>query len=64
MARREDWGVLRFDRLGRRLKLSLALAGAAAAGGVGSVALVARTRSEELALRTATEEQTDPVPRR
>ena len=36
VARREGWGVLRFDRLGRRLKLSLALAGAAAAGGAGS----------------------------
>jgi HAD superfamily hydrolase (TIGR01490 family) len=45
VARREEWAVLRFDRLGRRLKLGLAFAGAAAAGGAGSAALVSRTRA-------------------
>lgn len=43
-ARQEGWEVLRFDRLGRRLKTSALLVGAAAAGGVGSVALAARAR--------------------
>ncbi len=43
-AREEGWDVLRFDRLGRRLKTAAALAGAAAAGGIGSAAIVARTR--------------------
>jgi HAD superfamily hydrolase (TIGR01490 family) len=43
-AREEGWEVLRFERLGRRLKAGAALAGAAVAGGVGSAALVARGR--------------------
>jgi HAD superfamily hydrolase (TIGR01490 family) len=43
-ARTERWEVLRFDRLGRRLKAAVGLAGAAAAGGVGSAALAARGR--------------------
>lgn len=34
IAREEGWEVLRFDRLGRRLKISAALMGAAAAGGL------------------------------
>ena len=42
IAREEGWEVLRFDRLGRRLKTAGALVAAAAAGGVGSVALVER----------------------
>ena len=33
VARQEGWEVLRFDRLGRRLKTGAALAGAAAAAG-------------------------------
>ncbi len=44
IARHEGWEVLRFDRLGRRLKAAAALTGAAAAGGAGSAALVARGR--------------------
>ncbi len=44
IARRRGWDVLRFDRLGRRLKTSLALAGAAAGGGLGSTLLVRRAR--------------------
>ena len=43
-AREESWDVLRFDRLGRRLKAVVGLIGAAAAGGVGSAALAARGR--------------------
>src|SRR5437660_5644191 len=43
-AKEEGWEVLRFDRLGRRLKTAVALAGAAAAGGIGSAALAARGR--------------------
>ena len=44
VARQNGWQILRFDRLGRRLKTAAALAGAAAAGGVGSAALAARSR--------------------
>jgi len=44
IARQEQWEVLRFDRLARRLKTAGALVGAAAAGGIGSVALAARGR--------------------
>jgi HAD superfamily hydrolase (TIGR01490 family) len=44
-ARERGWEVLRFDRLKRRLQTSLALTGAAVAGGVGSVALARRTRA-------------------
>jgi HAD superfamily hydrolase (TIGR01490 family) len=43
-AREERWEVLRFDRLGRRLKAAVGLLGAAVAGGVGSAALAARAR--------------------
>jgi len=45
VARKEGWEILRFDRLGRRLKAAVALAGAAVAGGIGSAALAARARS-------------------
>jgi HAD superfamily hydrolase (TIGR01490 family) len=38
-ARVERWEVLRFDRLGRRLKAVVGLMGAAVAGGVGSAAI-------------------------
>jgi HAD superfamily hydrolase (TIGR01490 family) len=44
VARSEGWEILRFDRLGRRLKAAVALAGMAAAGGAGSAALAARGR--------------------
>lgn len=43
-ARDERWEILRFDRLGRRLKAAVGLVGAAAAGGVGSAAIAARGR--------------------
>ena len=42
VARERNWEVLRFDRLGRRLRVAIALTGAAAAGGAGSAALAAR----------------------
>jgi len=38
-AREEGWQVLRFERLGRRLKAMLGLAVAASAGGIGSAAV-------------------------
>ncbi|MGI8712151.1 MAG: HAD family hydrolase [Solirubrobacteraceae bacterium] len=47
-ARQEDWEILRFDRLGRRLKTAVALAGAAATGGVASVAIVKRVRLQRV----------------
>src|SRR5947209_10026934 len=47
-AREHGWEVLRFDRLGRRLKAAIGLLGAAAAGGVGSAALAARARRRTL----------------
>jgi HAD superfamily hydrolase (TIGR01490 family) len=43
-AREERWELLRFDRLGRRLKAAVGLIGAAVAGGAGSAALAARAR--------------------
>jgi HAD superfamily hydrolase (TIGR01490 family) len=43
-AREERWEVLRFDRLGRRLKAGVGLIGAAVAGGAGSAAIAARAR--------------------
>jgi HAD superfamily hydrolase (TIGR01490 family) len=44
IAREEDWEILRFDRLGRRLRVAGAAVGAAAIGGLGSVA-VSRSRA-------------------
>jgi len=44
VARAEGWEVLRFERLGRRLKAAAALTGAAIAGGAGSAALATRGR--------------------
>ena len=44
IAQTEGWEVLRFDRLGRRLKAGAALASAVLAGGIGS-AVVTRGRS-------------------
>jgi len=43
-ARAEGWDVLRFERLGRRLRALVAVLGAAAAGGAGSAALAASRR--------------------
>ncbi len=48
VAREREWEVLRFDRLGRRLKTAIALAGAAVAGGVGSAALASADRRHAL----------------
>jgi len=45
IARKEGWEVVRLDRLSRRLKTAVALAAAATAGGVGSVALAGRARA-------------------
>jgi len=42
VARDEGWDVLRFERLGRRLKAAIALAAAAITGGIGSAALLSR----------------------
>jgi HAD superfamily hydrolase (TIGR01490 family) len=39
VAREEGWEVLRFDRLGRRLRVTAAALGAAAVGGIGSRAI-------------------------
>ncbi|HEY3726058.1 MAG TPA: HAD family hydrolase [Solirubrobacteraceae bacterium] len=44
VARQEGWEVLRFDRLGRRLKAAAALTAVAAAGGACTAALVGRAR--------------------
>lgn len=44
VAREEGWEVLRFERLGRRVKAAMALAGAAVAGGIGSAAIAGRGR--------------------
>ena len=44
VARSERWEVLRFDRLGRRLKAAVGLIGAAVAGGAGSAAIAMRSR--------------------
>ena len=44
VARKEGWEMLRFERLGRRLKASVAIAGAAVGGGVGSAALISSRR--------------------
>ncbi len=46
IAREEGWEILRFDRLNRRLKTAAAMAGAAAAGGVASAAVLRRLRSQ------------------
>jgi HAD superfamily hydrolase (TIGR01490 family) len=48
IAREQGWQILRFDRLGRRLKTGAVLAGAAAAGGAGSALVVVRTRRRRL----------------
>jgi HAD superfamily hydrolase (TIGR01490 family) len=50
IAREQGWEVLRFDRLGRRLRTAVALAAAAAVGGILSAVLAVRER--ELQRRT------------
>jgi HAD superfamily hydrolase (TIGR01490 family) len=42
IAREQGWEILRFERLGRRLKAAAALAVATAAGGIGTAAVAAR----------------------
>ncbi len=59
VARQEGWEILRFERLGRRLKAAVALAGAGVAGGVGSAALATRKRRAPLRRARAL-----PLPRR
>jgi HAD superfamily hydrolase (TIGR01490 family) len=44
IAREREWDVLRFDRLGRRLKTAAALGAAAGAGGIGTVVALRRLR--------------------
>jgi HAD superfamily hydrolase (TIGR01490 family) len=44
VARQEGWDVLRFDRLGRRLKTLVAVSGATLASGLASVAVTRRRR--------------------
>ena len=44
IARERGWDVLRFDRLGRRLKTAAALGAAASAGGIGTVLALRRLR--------------------
>jgi hypothetical protein len=51
IARSEGWDVLRFDRLGRRLKAAVGVVAAALAGGAGSAALASRGRRRGRALR-------------
>ncbi len=53
VASEQGWQVLRFDRLGRRLKTAVALVGVAAAGGVGSAALASRARGRRSGLASA-----------
>ena len=48
VAREEGWDVLRFERLGRRLKAVVGLTAAGVTGGVGSAALIARGRRRTL----------------
>jgi hypothetical protein len=43
VARDEGWEILRFERLGRRVRVAGAAAVAAAAGGLGSIALQRRS---------------------
>ena len=52
-ARADGWEVLRFDRLGRRLRLAAAVATTVAASGAASLALVRRTRPIRRRLRPA-----------
>jgi HAD superfamily hydrolase (TIGR01490 family) len=56
VARREGWDVLRFDRLGRRLRMAGAAVAVAGVGGIGSKALARRTTApaRRLPLRAAT----------
>jgi HAD superfamily hydrolase (TIGR01490 family) len=48
IARAEGWEILRFDRLGRRLKALIGVLAAATAGGAGSAALAQKARRRPL----------------
>jgi HAD superfamily hydrolase (TIGR01490 family) len=48
VARHEGWEVLRFDRLGRRLKTAVGIAATAAASGLGTATLVRRRRGPSI----------------
>ena len=51
IARSEAWEILRFDRIGRRLKTLIGVLAAAAAGGVGSAAVAIKARRRPLGRR-------------
>jgi HAD superfamily hydrolase (TIGR01490 family) len=57
IARERGWDVLRFDRLGRRLKTAAALGAAAGAGGIGTVVALRRLRPPRAVRRLATSAQ-------
>jgi HAD superfamily hydrolase (TIGR01490 family) len=54
IARERGWDVLRFDRLGRRLKTAAALGAAAGAGGIGTVVALRRLRPPRAVRQLAT----------
>jgi HAD superfamily hydrolase (TIGR01490 family) len=64
IAREEGWEVLRFDRIGRQLKMIVALAGTAAAGGIGSAAIATRARRAATRPRRLRRELRDRAGRR
>jgi HAD superfamily hydrolase (TIGR01490 family) len=53
VARAEGWDIMRFERLGQRLRMAGAAMGAAAIGGVGSALLVRRSAPRRRARATA-----------
>jgi HAD superfamily hydrolase (TIGR01490 family) len=57
IARERGWDVLRFDRLGRRLKTAAALGAAAGAGGIGTVMALRRPRPPRRLKRLAASAQ-------
>jgi HAD superfamily hydrolase (TIGR01490 family) len=57
IARERGWDVLRFDRLGRRLKTAAALGAAAGAGGIGTVVALRRLRPPRRLKRVAASAQ-------
>jgi HAD superfamily hydrolase (TIGR01490 family) len=57
IARERGWDVLRFDRLGRRLKTAAALGAAAGAGGIGTVVALRRLRPPRRLKRLAASAQ-------
>jgi HAD superfamily hydrolase (TIGR01490 family) len=57
IARERGWDVLRFERLGRRLKTAAALGAAAGAGGIGTVVALRRLRPPRAVKRAASSAQ-------